>query len=159
LSPLADLLSRLKSLVFARREDRELTDEIRFHIEKETEKNLAAGLSPREARRHAHIKFGGVERMRERTREARGTMALDGLIRDGRLAVRSLTKRPLLALTVVGTLALGIGPNSAVFSVIDAVLLNPLPYPDSDRLVRLDEVGPNGAGGLSPFLSSRTGGA
>jgi predicted permease len=132
---LADLAARLRSLVLARREDRELDEEIRFHIEKDIEKNLAAGMTAREARRQAHIKFGGVERMRERTREARGVMFMEALLWDLPRAARSLGSSWIVSTTAVVTIALGVALTTTTFSVVHGILLDPLPYPGADGLM------------------------
>jgi hypothetical protein len=124
-----ELVARLRSLLFARREDRELDEEIRFHIDKETEKNLAAGLSPREARRQAHIKFGGVERMRERTKEARGVQLIEALLWDIPRAVRSLRSSWVVSATALVTIALGVALTTTTFSLVYGLLVDPLPYP------------------------------
>jgi putative ABC transport system permease protein len=122
--------------LFARRAvERELDDELRFHIEMEAEKLERAGLRPDEARREAYRRFGGVERFKEEARGARGTRWLEDAARDLRIGARSLARTPAFALTTLLTLALGIGGTTAVFSVVNAVLLRPLPFPDSERLV------------------------
>ena len=114
-----------------------MDEELRFHIDQQTEQNLRAGMSAREAHRQAHIKFGGVERMKERTRNARGVRWLGDLGQDVRLALRTLLKDRGFAAVTVLTLAVAIGANTAIFSIVDAVLLNPLPYPDADEIVTL----------------------
>jgi predicted permease len=135
LSRPSDLLARLRSLLFARREDRELAEEIRFHIEKETEKNLAAGLTRGEARRQAHIKFGGVERMREQTREARGVQVVEALLWDIPRAARSLRSSWVVSVTALVTIALGVALTTTTFSLVYGLLIDPLPYPGADRLM------------------------
>jgi hypothetical protein len=137
LSILSDLASRFGSLVFSKREDAELDEEMRFHIEKEIEKNLAAGMRPREARRQAHIKFGGVERMRERTREARGVGMLESLMSDIRYAARGLRKSLGFTLSAVLVLALGVGASVTALATVHGVLVEPLPYPEPESLVRV----------------------
>src|SRR3954465_8755601 len=114
-----------------------LDDEIQFHLEKQIEKNLRAGMSTEDARRNAFLKFGGVERAREGARdEMRFAWFADG-VRDLKISLRSLARMPSFAIATVLTFALGLGAAVAMFSVVNGVLLKPLPYPDSDRIVRL----------------------
>ncbi|HQZ18931.1 MAG TPA: permease prefix domain 1-containing protein, partial [Vicinamibacteria bacterium] len=125
--------------------DHRLDEEIRFHLEQQIEKNLRAGMSPAEARRAAHLKFGGVESAREYARdEFRWAWAHD-FLRDVRIAFRTLLRTPSFAAAVILTFGLGIGAASSMFSVYDGVLLKPLPYPESDRIVRLYQLGEKGA--------------
>jgi predicted permease len=120
----------------ARKDDR-LTDEIKFHIEQQTAKNIRAGMTPEDARRAALVKFGGVEQAREAARdEFRGAWIAD-FLRDLRVSFRSLRRMPSFAVATVVTFALGLGAAVAMFSVVNGVLLRPLPYPESDRIVRL----------------------
>ena len=100
-------------------------------------------MSPSEARRHARLRFGSVERFKEEVREARGIRVLEDLGKDLRYSVRGLAKSRAFTAVAVLSLALGIGVNTAVFSVVDAMLLRPLPYDEPDRLVRIDLIDPN----------------
>ena len=137
---LRDRLSRRARALFSRAAvERELDDELRFHLEMEVEYNIRRGLDPVEARRAALREFGGVSRTKEEAREARGVSAIEDLGRDLRLASRSLRRTPVYTLVALLTIALGIGVTTAVFSVVDGVLLRPLPYPEPERLVRLYE--------------------
>ena len=132
--------TRLTNTLLRRRAvDRNADDELAFHLEQLIADNVAAGMSPAEARRAALLRFGSPARLREETREADSLVWLDNLLRDVRFAARSLRQRPGLALTAIVSLSLGIGATSAIFSVVDAVLLQPLPYPQSDRLVSIQE--------------------
>lgn len=110
---------------------------MRFHLEMEERTLVEAGHEPSEARRLARLRFGGVERYKERARAQRPGHWLDGVARDAGYAVRGMRRRPGFALTVLITLGIGIGASTAVFSVVDAVLLRPLPYRASDRLVEI----------------------
>jgi putative ABC transport system permease protein len=117
-----------------------LDDEIRFHIEKQTEKNRRAGMSPQEARRQALVRFGGVEGVKESTRDEIRPALLEDSLRDLRHNFRMLRRAPGFTITALLTLALGIGATSAVFSVVRTVMLEPLPYPEPDRVVAVWEV-------------------
>mgnify|MGYP001397467369 CR=1 FL=1 len=128
-------------LLFARREaEARMDEEFRLHIELETEKNVRAGLDPREARRRALIAFGGVERHREEMRDGRGARWLEDLVRDLRHAARGLARTPGFSLIAVLTIAVGIGATTVVYSLVNAVLLRPLPVPAPDRLFTLEEM-------------------
>lgn len=129
------LLRRLEVLLRKGSAERELDDELRYHLEKEIELNRAAGMSPAEARRRALVAFGGVERIKEEVRDVRGARLLDDLIQDLRVAVRSFAKAPGFLVAVLLTLGLGIGGNVAMFGILDASLFRALPYHDPDRLV------------------------
>jgi putative ABC transport system permease protein len=122
--------------------DRELEAEVRFHIEMETEKYIRQGMPPDEARLHALRNFGPMEKHKEEARDARGVSWFEQLVQDVRYGVRTLIKNPGFALLAVLTLGLGIGANTAIFSVINGVLLKPLPYANGDRLVLIDQQTP-----------------
>ncbi|MEX2283060.1 MAG: ABC transporter permease [Gemmatimonadota bacterium] len=117
-----------------------LDEEIEFHIERQIEKNLRLGLHPEEARRRAMLRFGGIERTRESTRDELRLPVLDDLSRDLRYGLRSLIRAPGFAVVSILTLGLGIGAATAVFSVAYGVLVRPLPYPESDRIMSLQQV-------------------
>jgi putative ABC transport system permease protein len=121
------------------RDQRDFEDEIRSHIELETEQLVAEGMSPHEARLAARRRFGNVGAAQERFHDARGLLWLEQIVADVRYASRMLRKSPIFAATAVLTLALGIGANTAVFSVVNGVLLQRLPYRDAGRLVQLWE--------------------
>jgi putative ABC transport system permease protein len=127
----------LAALIGSKKKDLELDEEIAFHLAQETEKNLRRGLSPAEARREALVVFGGVAKAKEESREAGRAVLLETVLQDVRYGWRTLRKSPGYATAAVLTLALGIGANTAIFSVVHGVLLQSLPYGGGDRLVRL----------------------
>lgn len=132
--------ARLFNTLFRRRASRDrIAEEMAFHLGEAERQALASGLSPEEARLAALRRFGNPDLQRERAIDADFLSSLDHLFRDFRLAFRSLSRRRGLALTAIASLALGIGANSALFSVIDAVLLRPLPLPHPERLVVIEE--------------------
>ncbi|HWA56734.1 MAG TPA: ABC transporter permease [Gemmatimonadales bacterium] len=134
------LFDRIAGALWGRRQLADnLADEIAFHVEERTRENLARGMSPEAARRDAEQRFGNAAIVMDRTRDADVVGWLDTLVTDAMQAFRSLRRRPGLVLTTVLVLGLGIGATSAIFSVVDTVLLKPLPLPDADRIVLLRE--------------------
>ena len=131
----------MKLLRFFRRRssDADLAREIAAHLEEERAENLARGLSPEEADRRARIKFGSSRRVHEDLWQQNSALALEGILRDLRYALRTLARTPGFTLTAIAVMALGIGSTAALFTIVRAVLLQPLPYPDSARLVQLYE--------------------
>ena len=134
---LSEVRYRLRAVFRRGGLDRDLDEELRFHLEREAEKYRREGMSEPAARRRARLALGGVERTKEEARDARGIAALEALARDVRYALRGLRARPGYAAAVVLTLALGIGGTTAVFSAVDAVLLKPLPFVSPGQLVRI----------------------
>jgi predicted permease len=134
---LSNILIRLRTLFRPKTVEVELDEELRYHLDREAEKYRQMGASPEEATRRARLALGGQEQARQQCREARGTKLLEDLIQDLRYGVRTLTKNPRLTWMIVLSLAIGIGANTAIFSVTSTLLLKPLPYPHADRLAIL----------------------
>lgn len=122
-----------------RRRERELAEELESHLQFHIEDNVRAGMTPEEARRQALIKLGGLEQAKELYRERRGLPWVESVAQDLRYGARTLTARPAFTLAAMVVLALGIGPTTALFTVVRAVLLNPLPFRQPSRLIRLYE--------------------
>jgi putative ABC transport system permease protein len=133
------LRSRWRALFDRNAAESDLDDELRFHLDMETEHQMRMGLPPDEAKRKARIEFGGIERYRDESRDARGIGSIEDLGRDVRVSLRSLRRAPGFALVSILTVALGVGTTTAVFSLIDGILLRPLPYPSAASLVRIYE--------------------
>ena len=134
---LGGIAHRLRTLISRRAADSETLEELADHLARQTRKHMEAGMSERDAARLARIELGGVQRWREETAEARTGWLLGGVIGDCKYALRSLRKRPGFAAIAIITLGLGLGASSAIFAVIDAALLRPLPFPEPGRLMSI----------------------
>ena len=140
---LRTLPSRIASLFRRKKTEQDLDEELRAHIGLATEENLKLGMSSRKARTAALRTFGGLTQAKEQYRAQRGFPFFEGLAQDIRFALRQLRKSWVFTATATITLALAIGGNTVIFSIVNGVLLNPLPFPEPDRLVTLHESKPN----------------
>jgi predicted permease len=142
---LNDLRFRLRALFQRRAVETELDQELRFHFENEVEKHKSRGMAPEEALRRARLSFGGHDQIKEDCREARGTSLLESCLHDFRYGLRVLCKNPGFSIIVALTLSLGVGASAIIYSLVDTILLRPLPYPNASRVAMLWQVAPAGS--------------
>src|SRR6478752_1931379 len=131
---LSDLKYRIRAILRGAEMDREADEELRFHFDREVARLIASGFSRSDAERRARLTIGGPEQLKEACRDARGVSALETTIRDLRYAARQVRRSPGFSLAVIVSLALGIGANTAIFTLIDALLLRSLPVQDPQGL-------------------------
>ncbi|NOT61174.1 MAG: permease, partial [Acidobacteria bacterium] len=136
------MLKRALALFQRDRFEREMNAEMQFHLECATEENLKRGMTQDEARRAARLSFGGVEQVKEQYRDVSRWRWLESFWRDVKFGTHSLRRAPGFTLVAVLTLALGIGATTTIFSVVYAVLLRPLPYPNAERIVAVGSLNP-----------------
>jgi hypothetical protein len=158
----SDLYIRLRSLFRRASVESELNEELRFHRDRQVEKYIQSGLTYEEATRRFRLEFGGLDQVKEECRDARGVTFLETLAQDIRYALRTFRRSPVFTVTVIVTLAVGIGATTAVFSVVDRILFRSLPYAHDERIVSVGLVDPTisqefmlgGALGLCAALSA-----
>jgi predicted permease len=152
---MGELWRRFLFLLHGSRFNHEMEEEMSFHLESKAEENRESGMSADEARYAARRRFGNAVLLKERSREEWGWGALDHVTQDLKFAVRALSRNPAFSLIVVLTLAFGIGVNTAIFSAVNALLLNPYPFPEADRIVSVEArhiSGKNSNTGYQDFL-------
>src|SRR6476660_6998259 len=142
---------RLRSLFGGPSVDFELEDELRFHLDQLIEENISSGMPPEEARHAARRRIGGIAQWEEECRDMRRVNFVENLVQDVRYTIRSLAKSPGFTLAVAATLALGIGANTAIFTIVHGVLLRPLDYPKPDQLMYLSAESPATGGTRNPL--------
>ena len=148
---IAFIRRRLRALFRRSTVEREMRNELAYHFELEKQEHMRAGATSAEAHRAAMLVFGGIDHVTEAYRDSRGTRPMENLIQDFRYGVRILRRNPALAIAAILCFALGIGVNSAIFSIVNGVLIRPLPYRDADRIVVINEGLPK----MNPGMGTR----
>ena len=149
---ISDFRFRLRALFRRRTVETEMEDELRFHFERQVEKNRDDGMTPEEALRQAHLSLGGETQIKEQCRDARGISFLDTSIQDIRYGFRGLCKRPGFTAVAILTIAVGIAANVSVFGFFHALFHQAIPARDSSGLVRILAPTPNGGGMVSSAI-------
>jgi hypothetical protein len=139
---LADLFFRLQSLLRRAAVKKELDEELQFHLEHQIENYIGAGLTRKEAMRRSRLEFGGLDQIKEECHEARGIDFVETFVQDLRYSLRTIRRSPGFAIVAILTLAFGIGANTAIFSIVNSVLLRALPFKNASRLVDITEYSP-----------------
>jgi putative ABC transport system permease protein len=155
---LSDPLFRLRALFRSKTLEAELDEELHLHFDLQVDKYLKSGMPQEEAYRRARLAFGGLDQVKEQCRDARGIRHLESLVQDVRYGFRMLRKSPAFTAVTLLTLAVGIGANTAIFSAVNALLLNPYRFPESHRVVRVEArhiSGKNQGAGYRDFLDWR----
>jgi MacB-like periplasmic core domain len=147
-------MSRFRRLLHKRKLESQLDTELQFHLKQQVADYIRSGMTEDEALRKAHLEFGGIEQIKEECRDARGTIWLESSVQDLRLALRVLRKSPIFTFAAIGTLTLGIGANTAIFQLLDAVRLRTLPVADPQALASIHIEGGNGGFGITARLNS-----
>ena len=153
---LREAVQRVRSFFRGGSLDRELKQEMACHLEMALEENIRSGMSVQEARRQAMLRFGGLQQSIELHRESRGLPWLDALTQDWHFTLRTLKRDYGFTMVAVAILALGIAANVTVFSVVNTILLRPLPFPDSERLVRIVEKDPKAGESSKTYTADAT---
>ncbi len=151
----SDLLLRLRSLFRRKNVEAELDDELRFHFENQVSKLVQSGLTPAEAQRRAQLNFGGMEQLKEEHRDARGVTFIETLLQDIRYGLRILGRTPVITCVAILSLALGIGANTAIFTMMDAVMLRLLPVRNPQELVQVRIRAPKSGTEMNGYFTIR----
>jgi predicted permease len=147
----ADWLFRLRSILRSQAVDRELDEELRFHLDQQVTTYIRSGMDPTAAARRARIEFGGLSQIKEETRQAHGVQWLDDALTDARFGLRTLFRDRGYAFAALVALGIGIGVNTALFTIFNAVVLRPLSVPDSDRVLSIYRATAQYSGGLFSY--------